>query len=44
MAANSTVWPNGETGAEGFAFCYTINTKGLRAPERKGYLTPFEFD
>ena len=36
--------PSGETGAGGLAFCYTRNAKGPREPERKGCLTPVEFD
>ena len=42
MAAKSTDWPSGETGAGGLAFCYERNGKDLREPERKGCLTPVE--
>ena len=38
------IWPSGEAGAGGPAFCYTRNAKGLREPEKKGGLTPVELD
>ena len=44
LAPKSMVWPRGETGAAGLALCYTSNAKGLRAPERKGCLTPVELN
>ena len=43
MAAMSTVWPSGETGAGVLAFYCTRNAKGLREPERKGCFAPVEF-
>ena len=44
MAAKNTVWPSGETGAGGLAFCYTRNAKDSREPERKACLTPVGLD
>lgn len=32
------IWPSGEMGAGGFAFCYLRNTKGPRGPGRKSCL------